>query len=285
MKLIRFGDPGKENPGIETSEGIRLDCSAFGEDWNENFFGSNGIDRLASWLAKNSLGCPAIDSSIRLGAPLCRPSKIICIGLNYASHAAESGMEIPKEPILFMKATSSICGPFDNIMIPKDSSKTDWEVELGVVIGKKATYVKEAEAMDYVAGYLLHNDVSERDYQLNRGGQWVKGKSFDHFSPLGPYLVLKKDIPDPHDLNIWLKVNGELFQNGHTSDLIYKIPELISYISKFMTLLPGDIISTGTPSGVGLGFKPPIYLKDGDVVTLGIEKMGESRQQAVPWKM
>jgi 2,4-didehydro-3-deoxy-L-rhamnonate hydrolase len=281
MKLIRFGTTGKEKPGIENKNGQWLDCSAFGEDWSEDFFENNGLERLSTWLEKNESKLLEISKSIRLGSPIKRPSKIICVGLNYTMHAKESGMAVPEVPILFMKATSSLCGPNDSIIIPRNSTKTDWEVELAVVIGKKATYVSKADAMDYVAGYALHNDVSERDFQLNHGGQWVKGKSADHFAPFGPYLVTKDEIKDPHNLRLWLKVNGEKLQDSNTSDLVFDIPILVSYISQYMTLLPGDIISTGTPSGVGLGLKPPRYLKAGDVVELGIDGLGKANQIAV----
>ncbi|WP_373493071.1 fumarylacetoacetate hydrolase family protein [Aquiflexum sp.] len=281
MKLIRFGTTGKEKPGIENKNGQWLDCSAFGEDWSEEFFEKNGLERLSKWLETNESKLLEIGKSIRLGPPTKRPSKIICVGLNYTMHAKESGMAVPEVPILFMKATSSLCGPNDPIIIPRKSTKTDWEVELAVVIGKKATYVTKEEAMDYVAGYALHNDVSERDFQLNHGGQWVKGKSADHFAPFGPYLVTKDEIKDPHNLRLWLKVNGEKLQDSNTSDLVFDIPTLVSYISQYMTLLPGDIISTGTPSGVGLGLKPPRYLKEGDVVELGIDGLGVAKQVAV----
>lgn len=260
--------------------GTRLDVSAFGQDYNEHFFGGDGIDDLKKWLDSNEAACPIIGNDVRLGPPLCRPSKIICIGLNYAKHAAESGMQLPEEPVLFFKATSAIVGPNDDLIIPKGSTKTDWEVELAVVIGKKASYISQKEAMDHVAGYVLHNDYSEREFQLEREGQWVKGKSCDTFAPLGPFIATKDEIKDPHTLNLWLKVNGELLQNSNTSDFVFNIPESISYISQFMTLLPGDIVSTGTPFGVGLGFDPPRYLKPGDVVELGIEGLGTSRQVA-----
>lgn len=284
MKLIRFGAAGKEKPGIETRHGKQLDCSSFGEDWSEEFFDSDGLSRLAAWLEANEAKLPEIPENARLGSPIKRPSKIICVGLNYAKHAQESGMPLPEVPILFMKATSSLCGPFDPIIIPKNSEKTDWEVELAVVIGKKASYVGKEEAMDYVAGYVLHNDVSERDFQLHHGGQWVKGKSADHFAPLGPFLATKDEIKDPHNLRLWLKVNGQMLQDSNTSDLVFDIPTLVSYISQYMTLLPGDVISTGTPSGVGLGLKPPRYLVTGDVVELGIDGLGTARQVAENWK-
>lgn len=279
MKLIRFGEQGKEKPGVEI-KGKRLDCSGFGEDWSEDFFGSDGLNRLEKWLQQESSQLPEIPQSIRLGSPIKRPSKIICVGLNYSLHAKESNMPLPEVPILFMKATSSLCGPNDPIIIPKNSTKTDWEVELAVIIGKKASYLDKDKAMDHVAGYCLHNDVSERDFQLHHGGQWVKGKSADHFAPLGPYLVTKDEIPNPHDLRLWLKVNGEMMQDSNTSDLVFDIPTLVAYISQYMTLLPGDIISTGTPSGVGLGLKPPRYLQHRDVVVLGIDGLGEARQEA-----
>ncbi len=261
--------------------GTRIDVSGFGQDYDESFFANDGLPRLSEWLDKNASECPIIGPDIRLGACVARPSKLICIGLNYARHATESGMAIPKEPIIFFKATSAICGPDDALIIPPGSKKTDWEVELAVVIGRHASYVSEAEAMDYVAGYCLHNDYSEREYQLERGGQWVKGKSCDSFAPLGPFLATKDEIPDPHNLALWLKLNGDLVQNSNTSDLIFNIPFLVSYLSGFMSLLPGDIISTGTPEGVGLGMKPPRYLQAGDTVELGIEGLGQSRQVAV----
>ena len=284
MKLLRFGEAGKEKPGVETADGKWLDCSAFGSDWSEDFLGDDGISRLEAWLDENIDTCPEVSKGTRLGSPLQRPSKLICVGLNYSLHAKESGMEVPTQPILFMKATSSICGPFDPIIIPKGSESTDWEVELAVVIGKKATYVSEEEAMDYVAGYVLHNDVSERDFQLRHGGQWVKGKSADNFAPLGPYLVTKDEIADPHNLRLWLKLNDRMLQDSNTSDLVFNVPQLVSYISQYMSLLPGDIISTGTPAGVGMGFKPPVYLKEGDVVELGIDGLGVSKQAAVNYR-
>jgi 2-keto-4-pentenoate hydratase/2-oxohepta-3-ene-1,7-dioic acid hydratase in catechol pathway len=280
MKLIRFGEVGKEKPGVQLENGIRLDVSAFGRDYNEDFFGTDGIAQLKGWLAKNENSCPKVANSVRLGAPLVRPSKIVCVGLNYAKHAAESGMAVPKEPVLFFKATSAIVGPNDDVIIPKGSEKTDWEVELAVIIGKKASYVSEADALDHVAGYVLHNDYSERAFQIEREGQWVKGKSCDTFAPVGPFIATKDEIKDPNNLNLWLKLNGETVQNSSTSDFIFNVQEVVSYISQFMSLLPGDIISTGTPFGVGLGFNPPKYLKAGDVVELGIEGLGTSKQTA-----
>ena len=283
MKLVRFGEPGKEKPGISL-DGKILDCSNFGEDWSETFFEQDGLKRLEKWLESNTHNLQEVSKETRIGSPITRPSKIICVGLNYRLHALESGMAVPEVPILFMKATSSLCGPFDDIIIPKNSTKTDWEVELAVVIGKKASYVEKEEAMEYVAGYCLHNDVSERDFQLHHGGQWVKGKSADHFAPLGPFLVTKDEIPNPHQLRLWLSVNDEMLQDSSTSDLVFDIPTLVSYISQYMTLLPGDVISTGTPSGVGLGLKPPRYLQAGDVVKLGIDGLGIAQQTAVAYE-
>lgn len=281
MKLIRFGKEGQEKPGIHL-EGKNYDLSAFIKDYDESFFEQNGLQKLAGIVNEEKL--PLVEDGQRIGSPIARPSKILCIGLNYAKHAKETGAAIPTEPILFMKSTSSLTGPFDNIIIPKNSEKTDWEVELGVVIGKKASYVSEEEAMDYVAGYVLHNDVSERAFQLERGGTWDKGKGCDSFAPLGPWLVTKDEIQNPHKLRLWLSLNGKMMQNSNTDDLIFNIPQLISYSSQFMTLLPGDVISTGTPAGVGLGFSPNIYLKPGDVVELGIDGLGSSKQTAIAYQ-
>lgn len=284
MKLIRFGAINDEKPGVITKDGTRRDISAFGRDYDEAFFGGNGIQKLKYWLEKNFDNCPIIDKNIRLGPPLVRPSKIVCVGLNYAMHAEESGMDIPEEPILFFKASSAIVGPYDSIVIPKGSKKTDWEVELAVIIGKKASYVSEIDAMDHVFGYVLHNDVSERAYQLEHSGQWVKGKSCDSFAPVGPFIATSDEIKDPNNLDLWLKLNGEVMQKSNTSDFIFNIQYVVSYISQFMTLLPGDIISTGTPFGVGMGLTPPRYLKEGDVVELGIEGLGTSKQRCVKFK-
>ena len=283
MKLIRFGLPGEEKPGVATAEGM-FDVTAFGEDFGERFLETDGLNRLAAWWAANSSKCPRVPDGARLGAPLQRPSKIICIGLNYADHARETGAAIPKEPIVFFKSTSSLVGPNDDLVIPRNSVKTDWEVELAVVIGKKASYVEEKDAMDHVAGFALHNDYSEREFQLERGGQWVKGKSNDTFAPLGPWLVTKDEIADVNSLRLWLTVNGKTMQDGNTSNLIFNVPFIVSYLSQFMTLIPGDVISTGTPAGVGLGFNPQIFLKAGDVVELGIDGLGSSKQTAVAWK-
>ncbi len=279
MKLLRFGEPGKEKPGVLVGNRI-LDVTAFGEDIGETFFENDGLARLQSWL-KDNPELPEVDVNVRLGCPFTRPSKIICIGLNYSDHAKETGAKIPQEPIIFFKATSALAGPNDDVVIPRNSTKTDWEVELAVVIGKKASYVDESAAMDYVAGYCLHNDYSEREFQLERGGQWVKGKSCDTFAPIGPYLVTPDEIGDVHNLRLWLKVNGATYQDGSTSNMVFKIPFLISYLSEFMTLLPGDVISTGTPAGVGLGFNPPVYVRKGDIIELGIDGLGTQKQKAV----
>lgn len=276
MKLVRYGELGKEKPGVIIGENI-FDVSAHLSDYNEDFFSGDAIEELKKKIDKGWL--EKVERPVRLGAPLARPSKIICVGLNYKDHAAETNAPIPAEPILFFKATSAIVGPNDDLSIPKNSTKTDWEVELAIIIGKRASYVSEKEALNHVAGYLLHNDYSERAFQLERNGQWVKGKSCDTFAPLGPFIATQDEIDDVHNLRLWLKVNGEILQDGNTSNLIFKIPFVVSYISQFMTLLPGDVITTGTPAGVGLGQKPePWYLKEGDVVELGIDGLGSSKQ-------
>lgn len=280
MKLFRFGEAGKEKPGILLHD-THYDASAFGEDYNEAFFDNNGLNRLREWVEKNQSTLKPINSGTRIGSCVARPSKIICVGLNYTKHALESKMPLPKEPIIFFKSTTALCGPNDNLVIPRNSTKTDWEVELAVVIGKKATYVEEKNALEYVAGFCLHNDYSEREFQLERNGQWVKGKSCDTFAPMGPYLATKDEVKDFNNLHMWLKVNDKLMQDNNTDDMIFEVPFLVSYISQFMTLLPGDIISTGTPAGVGLGFNPPVYLKRGDVIELGIEGLGTQKQVAV----
>ncbi len=280
MKLFRFGETGKEKPGIFLNTKM-LDVSAFGEDYGEDFFESDGLARLETWVNKNYTSLPLVKEGTRIGSCIQRPSKIICVGLNYTKHALESKMPLPPEPIIFFKSTTALVGPNDNLIIPKNSTKTDWEVELAFVIGKKASYVEEKDALDYVAGFCLHNDYSEREFQLERNGQWVKGKSCDTFAPMGPYLVTKEEVGNYNSLHMWLKVNGKMMQDNNTDDMIFEIPFLVSYISQFMTLLPGDVISTGTPAGVGLGFNPPIYLKRGDVVELGIEGLGEQRQVAI----
>jgi len=282
MKLIRFGEPGHEKPGLLLDDGMRVDTSVVVGDYDEAFFGGEGLEQLRQWAVTEASAAPVVDSSERLGPPIHRPGKIVCIGLNYADHAKESGAPIPDEPILFFKATSAVCGPNDPVVIPRSSRKTDWEVELAVVIGRKATYAEESNAMSHVAGYLLHNDYSEREWQLERGGQWVKGKSCDTFAPLGPFLATPDEIPNPHQLPCRLSVNGELRQDSSTAQMIFGIPKLISYVSSFMSLLPGDIISTGTPPGVGLGLKPePVFLKPGDVVELSIDGLGTQRQHAM----
>lgn len=284
MKLIRCGEPGKEFPGVELEDGTRIDVSDFGSDFDEDFFGNGGIQKLESWLEKKQSQNKLVPDGTRLGPPIKKPSKIICIGLNYAKHAEESGATVPDEPVIFFKATSAIVGPNDDLVIPRNSSKTDWEVELGIVIGKKASYVSKEEAMDHVAGYVLHNDYSEREFQLERAGQWVKGKSCDTFAPIGPYVVTKDAIKDPQNLKLWLKLNGEIKQQSNTSDMVFDVPTVVSYLSQFMSLMPGDIISTGTPFGVGMGLKPQRYVKPGDVIELGIDGLGSSKQVARAWQ-
>lgn len=283
MRLIRFGERDRERPGILTPDGRHLDVGAFGHDWNEAFFEQDGLTRLDRWLAAHADECPVVPPDVRLGSCIARPSKIVCIGLNYAGHVRETGAKTPTEPVIFFKATTALGGPDDDLVIPRGSSETDWEVELGVVIGKRATYVPEERTLEHVAGYVLHNDYSEREWQMRHGGQWVKGKSFDTFAPVGPFLATRDEIPDPHALDLWLTVNGDRVQESNTGDLIFSVPKLVSYVSQFMTLLPGDLISTGTPQGVGLGFDPPRYLRPGDVVELGIEGLGTQRQRAVAY--
>lgn len=280
MKLFRFGDIGQEKPGIIIDEKW-LNISPYMQDYNEAFFENDGLKKLEELLVEVHDDLKEIPPTARIASCVARPSKIVCIGLNFADHARETGAEIPKEPIIFFKSTTSLSGPNDDVIIPKNSVKTDWEVELAFVMGKKASYVEEADAMDYVAGYCLHNDISEREFQLERGGNWSKGKGCDTFAPLGPILVTKDEIEDVNNLNMWLNVNGQSFQKSNTDQLIFKIPAIVSYLSQFMTLLPGDVISTGTPPGVGLGFKPPIYLKEGDVMELGIEGLETQKQKAV----
>lgn len=277
MKLIRYGDPGREKIGVQIA-GTNYDVSALGGDYNEEFFENDGLARLDEFVKANDGKLIEVPAGTRLGSPIARPSKILCIGLNYRDHAAETGAKIPEEPIIFMKSTTSLVGPYDDIVIPKHSTKTDWEVEFGVVISKTASYVSEDEAFDYVAGYVLHNDVSEREFQLERGGTWDKGKGCDTFAPMGPYLTTPDEIEDINNTRLWLNVNGETVQDGNTRDLIFGVSHIISYVSQFMTLLPGDVISTGTPAGVGLGFNPPVFLKPGDVVELGADGLGTSRQ-------
>jgi 2,4-diketo-3-deoxy-L-fuconate hydrolase len=278
MKLFRFGPPGFEKPGLIVDGVGRVDVSAFGEDFNEAFFGSDGLTRLARFYAAQPEFCPHVAADSRIGPAIARPSKVVCVGLNYRDHAAETGAQVPTEPVLFMKASSAICGPYDDLILPRGSVKTDWEVELGVVIGKTARYVEQSQALQHVAGYVLLNDYSERAFQRERGGQFTKGKSADSFLPIGPFLVTQ-DAIDASDLALWLNVNGEPCQRSRTRELIFGVPELIAYISSFMTLLPGDVLSTGTPAGVGLGRSPPSFLRHGDVVEFGIDGLGEARQQ------
>lgn len=282
MKLIRFGEAGQEKPGVLIND-KRIDVSSVVTDYNEAFFENDGLAKLEEAL-KNNTSFPEVSNDIRLGSPVARPSKIICIGLNYVDHCEETGAAIPEEPIIFFKSTTSLCGPNDNLIIPKNSDKTDWEVELAFVVGKKASYVTEEDALDYLAGYCLLNDYSERAFQIERGGQWAKGKGCDTFAPLGPILATADEIKDVNNLSMWLTINGKKFQNSNTSNLIFKIPFLIHYLSQFMTLLPGDVVSTGTPPGVGLGIKPdPVYIKPGDVIELSIEGLGTSKQVAVAY--
>ena len=284
MKLIRFGKQGEEKPGILLSNDEKIDVSSFVSDYDEKFFESGGLVSLKDWLNENGASAPRLDDSIRLGSPIARPSKIICIGLNFKDHAAESGFDAPEEPLIFGKATSAICGPYDNIIIPRGSEQTDWEVELGVVIGKKTSYVDQDQALDHVGGYVLHNDVSERAFQKDRGGQWIKGKSADTFAPMGPFMATPDEIDNISDMRMWLNVNGENMQDGNTSNLIFSVDHVVSYLSQFMTLLPGDVISTGTPAGVGMGMNPEKYLKPGDVVELGIDGLGSSKQNVVAYE-
>ncbi|HEY2434413.1 MAG TPA: fumarylacetoacetate hydrolase family protein [Vicinamibacterales bacterium] len=279
MKLARYGAPGQEKPAVLLDDHTRLDVSGYVRDFDEAFFGGDGLRGVADWVRQKGAAAPKIDAAARTGAALARPSKIVCIGLNFKDHAAESKMDLPKEPILFFKATSAIVGPNDDLVIPKGATKTDWEVELAVVIGKKASYVDEPHALEHVAGYVLHNDYSERAFQLERGGQWVKGKSCDTFAPLGPFITTADEVADPQQLGMWLTVNGVSRQKGTTANMIFGVRALVSYCSQFMTLLPGDVITTGTPAGVGLGLKPePVFLKAGDVVELGIDGLGRQRQ-------
>ncbi len=277
MKLIRYGQAGREKPAVIIGDKY-YDVSSFFADYNESFFENKGLQRLGEHLEADRHQLPPVNKEVRLGSPIARPSKIVCIGLNYADHAQEINATLPAEPVIFLKSTTALAGPNDAIIIPKNAEKTDWEVELAVVIGKKASYVSEEDAPGYIAGYTLHNDVSERAFQMERNGTWDKGKGCDTFAPLGPFFITPDELGDVNNLRLWLTVNGRQMQHGNTADLIFKIPFLISYISQFMTLLPGDVISTGTPAGVGLGFKPPVYLKPGDVVESGIDGLGTARQ-------
>jgi 2,4-diketo-3-deoxy-L-fuconate hydrolase len=282
MKLIRFGAAGEEKPGVIINEEY-YDVSGLVKEYDEAFFAGNALEELKEKIKHADL--PKVGKDVRLGAALARPSKIVCIGLNYKDHAAETNAAIPVEPILFFKATSAMVGPNDDLTIPKNSKKTDWEVELAIVIGKKASYVEEKDALNHIAGYVLHNDYSERAFQIERNGQWVKGKSCDTFAPIGPFIATQDEIENIHNVRLWLKVNDKLMQDGNTSNLIFNVPFLIHYVSQFMTLLPGDVITTGTPAGVGLGQKPePWYLKEGDVVELGIDGLGSSKQHVKAYK-
>ena len=281
MKLIRFGPKGAEKPGLQLPDGSRIDASAFGEDWGERFLETDGLARLARWADEHTAKAPRVAASERLGPAITRPSKIVCIGLNYADHARETNAKIPEEPVIFFKATTALAGPNDDLPLPRGSLKTDWEVELAVVIGRRARYVSKEDAAAHVAGYVLHNDYSEREDQLERGGQWSKGKSQDGYAPLGPFLATPDELGDVGALPMWLTVNGESRQKSSTHQLIFDVPTLVSYLSRFMTLLPGDVISTGTPAGVGLGMTPPTFLKAGDVVELGIDGLGTQRQRIV----
>ena len=284
MKLIRFGPAGAERPGILLDEGRRIDVSAFGADYDEAFFAGGGVNALRAWLARHEASAPRVPDEVRLGPPIRRPSKIVCIGVNFRDHAAESGADIPREPVIFFKSTTSLAGPNDCVMIPRGGTKLDWEVELAVVVGRTARYVAREEAIGFVAGYALHNDYSERSFQLERGGQWVKGKSADTFAPLGPFLATRDELADTRALGMWLEVNGQIRQRSTTANMIFDVPTLVSYVSDFMTLLPGDVISTGTPAGVALGMRPaPVYLKPGDEVALGIDGLGCARQRVIAY--
>ena len=283
FKLFRFGPKGKEKPAVEYPDGRRLDVSAFGSDYNEAFFASDGIAKLQQWLESNATKCPAVESSQRIGSCVARPSKIVGIGLNYRDHAKEAGMNAPAEPVIFQKASTSLSGPNDGIPVPPHSTKLDWEVELAIVIGKRALNISEGDAPGYIAGYCVANDVSERSFQLEGTGQWTKGKSFDGFCPLGPYLVPTTQVKDVQQLSMNLSVNEQKRQSSNTSQMIFGVNYLVSYVSRFMTLLPGDVIVTGTPAGVGHGNKPPVYLKVGDELILTIDKLGSQKQKVVPF--
>lgn len=286
MKLIRHGQPGQEKPGLQLdADGDhRIDASSFGQDFDEAFFADpTNLDRLKEWAGANADSAPRLDSDMRLAAPVSRPGKIVCIGLNFSDHAEETGMEVPPEPIIFFKATTALCGPNDNLVIPRNSEKTDWEVELAFVIGKKASYIEKEDALDHVAGYVLHNDYSERAFQIEHAGQWVKGKSCDTFAPLGPFIATQDEIDDISNLRMWLTVNGESKQDGSTSTMVFDVPTIVSYLSQFMTLAPGDIVTTGTPPGVGMGMDPQQWIQPGDVIELGIDGLGSSKQVAKAW--
>ena len=285
MKLIRFGSPGQERPGALLADGTRIDTSGLVPDYDQDFFAADGLQRVRAWLDGQAASAPRVPNDVRLGAPVRRPSKIVCIGLNYRDHATETGLGVPKEPLIFMKAPSSLAGPHDDVIIPRGGTKVDWEVELAVVIAKEARHVDRTAALDCIAGYAVFNDYSERTFQFDRGGQFVKGKSADTFAPLGPVLVTRDEMPDTGNLGIWLTVNGESRQKSTTANMMVDVPGLVSYASEFMTLMPGDVLSTGTPAGVGLGMKPePVYLKAGDEVVAGIDGLGEQRQRVVSYR-
>ena len=280
MRLFRFGPEGAERPGAYTADGTAVDVSAFGEDYDEAFLGNDGPARLVTWLAENGANAPAVPDDARRAAPIVRTSKIICIGLNYVDHAAETGVDLPAEPVMFFKAPSALTGPNDGLLIPRGSEKTDYEVELAIVIGKQGKHIEESNALDHVAGFALHNDYSEREWQLERSGQWVKGKSADTYAPLGPWIVTPDEFPQFQSVDLWLKVNGEERQRSNTSQMHVGVPGLVSYVSRFMSLCPGDVITTGTPAGVALGMETPTYLREGDVIELGIDGLGSQRQVA-----
>jgi 2,4-diketo-3-deoxy-L-fuconate hydrolase len=276
MKLIRFGNPGEEKPGVLDKDGRRKDLSSVFKDWDNDFFSSNGLAKL---LHMDLDAFPVVNSQVRWASCIARPGKVICIGLNYSDHAEESGMAVPIEPIVFQKAANTVVGPYDPVLIPRRSVKTDWEVELGIIIGRDARYLESiSDAKNYIAGYCISHDVSEREFQLERGGQWTKGKSCDNFNPLGPYLVTRDEVPMVSNLNMFLTVNGIRMQSGNTSTMIFDCNYLVHYLSQFMTLEAGDLISTGTPPGVGLGMSPPQFLKAGDVVELSIDGLGNQKQ-------
>ena len=281
MRLIRFGDSGREEPGVLLPDGRRVDASGEFHDYDEGFFASGGLEGLAEWVADGCPGGALIDPAARLGPPVNRPSKIVCVGKNYLDHAKEMGGEIPSEPVLFMKASSAWSGPHDDVIIPRGGTKMDYEVELALVIGRTASCIDELEAMDHVAGYSVFCDYSERSFQLETGGQWTKGKSADSFAPMGPWVVTGDEVTDPQKLRLWCKVNGELRQNSWTGDMMCSVRQLVAYISRLMTLLPGDVVATGTPAGVALGMSPPRYLQAGDFVECGIEGLGELAQRVV----
>lgn len=281
MKLIRHGEAGHESPGVLLDDGRRVDASDEFREFDEGFFACGGLDSLRSWIEAGCLGASEISRDVRIGSPVARPSKLVCVGKNYADHAKEFGGGVPDEPVLFMKASTACCGPFDDVHLPSGCQKLDYEVELALVIGKTATRIAEKEAIDHLAGYTVMCDYSEREWQKEHCGQWMKGKSADTFAPLGPCLVTVDELPDPQSLSLWTKVNGEKRQNGWSGNMIFTVSHLISYISQFMTLLPGDIIATGTPAGVGMGMTPPRYLSTGDQVELGIEGIGAMRQRVI----